>query len=139
MIAAPGRCRRYPWRRDPAVCSPRSRYPNVRRRVNLRRISCESTIVECKRLYSGCDPPPRLAPLELNHHHPTIRTPHTKPAKMATRARKAKMSLLDYRIDILNRGAIEASSAKQVFETVGTILTLVRVSVAILRPSVDPS
>ena len=54
-------------------------------------------------------------------------SPHTKPAKMATRTRKAKASLLDDRINILNKDAVEASPAKLVFKTVSTTLALVRV------------
>ena len=46
---------------------------------------------------------------------------------MATRTRKAKESLLDDRINILNKDAVEASPAKQVFSTVSTTLALVRV------------
>ena len=76
-----------------------------------------------------------LASLELNHRRPTS-TPYTKPAKMATRTRNAKVSLLDDRIDILNRGAVDVSSAKQVFRTVSATLALVRVSTTILHPSV---
>ena len=56
-------------------------------------------------------------------------TPHTRPEKMATRTRKAKVSLLDDRINILNNDAVEASPAKQVFRNVSTTLALVRVSV----------
>ena len=65
---------------------------------------------------------------------PPTSTPYARPAKMATRTRKAKVSLLDDRIKILNRDALEASSAKQVFRAVSTTLALVRVSAAILRP-----
>jgi len=83
-------------------------------------------------MQAACQPPTQpLAPLGLGRYHLTS-TPHTKPAKMATRARKAKVS-----IDTLNRDAIEASSAKQVFGTVSTTLARVRVSTAILRPPVD--
>ena len=49
--------------------------------------------------------------------------------EMATRTRKAKVSLLDDRIEVLNREAIEASSAKQVFRTVSATIALVRVGV----------
>ena len=55
---------------------------------------------------------------------------------MATRTRRAKVSLLDDRISILNQEAIEASPAKQVFRTVSATLALVRVSAPILRPPV---
>lgn len=58
---------------------------------------------------------------------------------MATHKRKAKMSLLDDRIEILNRDATEASSAKQVFKTVSSTLALVRVSATILHSYVDSS
>ena len=66
-----------------------------------------------------------LAPFELGPPG----TPYTKPVKMATRTHKAKVSLLDDRIDVLNKDAAEASPAKQVFRTVSTTLALVRVSV----------
>jgi len=56
---------------------------------------------------------------------------------MATRTRKAEVSLLDDRIDVLNRNAVEVSSAKQVFRTVSATLALVRVSAPILHPPVD--
>jgi len=75
-----------------------------------------------------------LASLELNRHHP-IGTPDSKPTKMATR--EAKVSLLDDRIDVLNRNAVEGSPAKQVFRTVSNTLALVRVSTRILRPPVN--
>ena len=51
---------------------------------------------------------------------------------MTTRTRKAKASLLNDRIDILNKDAAETSAAKQVFRTVSATLALVRVSVPIL-------
>ena len=57
---------------------------------------------------------------------------------MTTCARKAKTMTLNDRIDILERNAVEASPAKQVFGTATAILTLVRVSVIILRPPVNP-
>ena len=79
----------------------------------------------------GRDPAVRL----LRHHRPKLKlghhstgTPYTKSVKMATRTRKAKASLLDDRIDILDRSAVEVSPAKQVFKTVSTTLALVRVS-----------
>ena len=54
---------------------------------------------------------------------------------MATRKHKAKVSLLDDRIDILDGDAVGASPAKQVFKTVSTTLALVRVSVPVcVRP-----
>ena len=56
-------------------------------------------------------------------------TPHIKSAKMSTRARKAKVSLLDDKIHILDRGAAEYSPAKEVFKTVAAILALVRVGI----------
>jgi len=75
---------------------------------------------------AACNPPTKLP--GLNRHHPTS-TPYTKPAEMAPRTRKAlRASLLDDKIDILNRDADEASSAKQVFRTVSATLALVRVS-----------
>jgi len=56
---------------------------------------------------------------------------------METCTTMAKVPLLDDRIDILNRNAVEASAAKQVFRTVGVILALVRVSALVLRPPVN--
>jgi hypothetical protein len=56
---------------------------------------------------------------------------------MAARTRKVKVSL-DDRIDILNRNAVEASPAKQVFRTVGAILALVRVGALVLHSSGNP-
>jgi len=46
---------------------------------------------------------------------------------MATRARRAKVLHINDKIDILNRNAVETFPAKQVFRTVGAILSLVRV------------
>jgi len=63
--------------------------------------------------------------IEPSHNRPTGAT---KPVKMTTRTRKAKMSLLDDRIDILNGDAAKASTVKQVFRTVSTAIALVRVS-----------
>ena len=57
---------------------------------------------------------------------PSIHPSH-QAGKMATRPRKAKVSLINDRIGILNRNAVETSPAKQVFGTVITIITLVRV------------
>ena len=42
---------------------------------------------------------------------------------------------LDDKIDTLDKNAVEDSPAKQVFTTVGAILTLVRVSTAIASPA----
>ena len=81
-------------------------------------------------------PTQALAPIELNHPRPPC-TPYTKPAKMATRTRGAKASLPDNRIDTLNREAVDASAAKQVFKAVSATLSLVRVSAYILHPPVD--
>ena len=47
---------------------------------------------------------------------------------MATRTLEALASLLDDRIDILERDVTKYSPAKQVFETISTILALTRVS-----------
>ena len=47
---------------------------------------------------------------------------------MAMRTRKAEAQLLNDRIDILNKCAVGASPEDQVFTTVNSILTLVRVS-----------
>ena len=46
---------------------------------------------------------------------------------MATRARKAKVLLIDDRIDILNRDVAETFPANQAFRAVNGILALVRV------------
>ena len=54
---------------------------------------------------------------------------------MGTRARRVKASLLDDKIDILNRSAVEASPAQQVYRTVSAILALVRVCTHILLPA----
>ena len=56
---------------------------------------------------------------------------------MATHIRNVDASRIDDRIDILNRKAVEAFPAKQVFRTAGAILALVRVSAAVLRPPVN--
>ena len=53
---------------------------------------------------------------------------------MEIRTTTAKVPLLEHRIEILNKNAVEASAAKQVFRTVGVIQALVRVSPFILRP-----
>ena len=67
--------------------------------------------------------------------HPRISTPHIKPVIMGTRARRVKASLLDDKIDILNRSAVEASPAQQVYRTVSAILALARVCTHILLPA----
>jgi len=54
-----------------------------------------------------------------------------------TRVREVEASLLDGRIDTLNRNAVEAYPAKQIFRTVSAILALVRVSALLLRPSAN--
>ena len=71
-----------------------------------------------------------------NIHRPT-NTPHTKSVIMATRTRKAKVSLFDARIGVLNSNAVEASPTKRIFRTVGTILALVRVGALVLGPPVS--
>jgi len=63
--------------------------------------------------------------------HPTS-TACTKPVVMGVRARKAKESLLNDRIDILNRNGIDGSPAGQIFTTVSAILVLVRVGAPVL-------
>jgi len=60
---------------------------------------------------------------ELDPHRPA-RTP----VVMATRTRKAEAQLLYDRINILSRCTVGTSPADQVFRTVSSILTLVRVS-----------
>jgi len=52
---------------------------------------------------------------------------------MRTRTRK----LLDDRIDILNRNAVDASPAHQVFRTVSTIIALTRVCILVLESHID--
>ena len=52
-----------------------------------------------------------------------------------TRTLEAQASLLDDRIDTLKRDAAKHPPMKQVFEIVGAILALVRVSPLTLRPS----
>ena len=47
---------------------------------------------------------------------------------MAARTRRAKVSRINDKIDILNRNAAETFPANQVFRTVSVILSLVRVS-----------
>ena len=46
---------------------------------------------------------------------------------------------LDYKTDILNRNAAEASPTQQIHRTVSTILVLVRVSAFVLPPPMDSS
>ena len=74
-------------------------------------------------------------PVELDLDHPPS-TPHAEPLIMATPTPNIKVSL-DDRIDALDRNAVEASPAKQVFKTVSVILALIRVSRLFLRPSVN--
>ena len=47
---------------------------------------------------------------------------------MAARTRRAKVSRINDKIDILNRNAAKTFPANQVFRTVSVILSLVRVS-----------
>lgn len=63
---------------------------------------------------------------------------HTKPVVMATRTRRGKTSILNDRIDILNRNVAETSPAKEIYRIVIIILTLVRVSPLFLHPSIGP-
>lgn len=51
--------------------------------------------------------------------------------------REARVSLIDGKIDILNRDVVEASPAKRIFRTVSAILSLVRVGAPILHLSVN--
>ena len=76
----------------------------------------------------------------LYHFNPALTTPTTpyiEPVTMATRTHNVEASLLDDRIDALDRNAVEASPAKEVFRAVSAILALVRVSPLALRPPVD--
>ena len=56
---------------------------------------------------------------------------------MSLRARKARVLLLDDRIDILDGNAAGSSPANELFRTVADILALVRVSSAVLGPSAN--
>ena len=56
---------------------------------------------------------------------------------MATPAREALVSLLDDRIEILDRNATEPTLAGQVFRTVRAILAFVRVRALLLRSPLD--
>ena len=56
---------------------------------------------------------------------------------METHTREFKASLLDYRIDVLDRNADRETATQRVYSTVSAILTLVRVSTLVLHPSVD--
>jgi len=64
--------------------------------------------------------------LEPNPHRPAG-TPHA----MRTRA------FFDDRIDTLDRNAVGASPARQIFRTVSTIIALIRVSILALLPPAD--
>jgi len=46
--------------------------------------------------------------------------------------------ILDDRVNILDRNAVDASPAQQIFRTVSAILALTRVSVLIPAPPVGP-
>jgi len=65
--------------------------------------------------------------------NPNLRSPPTVPHTMRTRTRK----LLDDRIDTLDRNAVYASPAQQVFRTVSAILALTRVCILVLVPPTD--
>jgi hypothetical protein len=54
---------------------------------------------------------------------------------METHTREIQVSLFDGRIDVLNRNAVEASPARQIFITASSILTLVRVNALAPHPS----
>ena len=89
-----------------------------------------------ERLSATYKPPAQPhAPFDFDNHH-AMSPPYAKSEKMATRTRKAKVSLLDDRINILDQDAVKAISAKQVFGTVSATLALIRVSAPILRPPV---
>lgn len=57
---------------------------------------------------------------------------------MATHVREDQASLLNDRIDVLEKNAVEGSPLKQVLTTVGAILALIRVSSLILCPITTP-
>jgi len=80
--------------------------------------------------------PPDVTPPTPSYPHSTS-TPYPKPITSGAHARKTRVSLLDDKIDILDRGAVEASPVKQVFRTVSAIIALVRVSTLVLHPSVN--
>ena len=80
-----------------------------------------------------------LVTLDLTPAALPLSAPHIKPVTMTAHTRKAKEPLLDSRIDILNRNAVEVPPANQVFGTVSAILALVRVSSLVLCPSVNCS
>ena len=61
--------------------------------------------------------------------------PYTKLAKMATYTLEAEVFYLDERGKFSNRNAVEASSAKQVFQTVSAALALVRVGFLVPHPT----
>ena len=56
---------------------------------------------------------------------------------MATRTRKVEVSFFNDKIDTLNRMAVDASPAQQVYRKVGGILALLQVGSLVLRLSVD--
>jgi len=67
--------------------------------------------------------------LEPDLHHHT-----SESAIMPAHARKARVSFFNDRIDTLKRNVVETSPTYQVFETVSTILALVRVGAPVLCP-----
>ena len=69
-----------------------------------------------------------------NRSH-TSRSPHIRPLGMATLVGTDQASLLDDRINILDRNAADATPIQQVFSAVSGILVLVRVSTLALHPS----
>jgi len=62
---------------------------------------------------------------------------HSQPVIVAARTCNVQVSVLDHRINILNRNAVEASHAQEVFRTASAIMVLVRVSTLVLRSSVS--
>ena len=70
---------------------------------------------------------------------PFATTPNIKQLTMATPTREALASLLEDRIEILDRNTNSHLQAGQVFRTVGAILAFVRVRALLLRSLVDSS
>ena len=103
--------------------------------LKVRRILC-SALLFANRVEHAHPSWPTVRISELDLHYPAS-APHTKPVVMATHARKGGTSLLDVRIDLLNKNASEPSPARQIFRTVSAILALVRVSTLVQRSSVS--
>jgi len=62
---------------------------------------------------------------------------HSQPVIVATHTRNVQASVLNHRINILNRNAVETSHARGVFGAASAIMVLVRVSTLVLRLSVS--